>query len=61
MKYVKVEWPDIQEYMEHEGYPEECGFDPVTNVWFIPEDWDPDYLELKEVKENVFKSLMDAT
>jgi hypothetical protein len=38
-KYVLVTWPDIQEYMEHEGYPEECGFDPVTNVWFIPEDW----------------------
>jgi len=59
MKYIKVEWPEIQEYMDNPEYPEECFFDPNKTVWFIPEDWDQDYLELKEVKENVFKSLMD--
>jgi len=59
MKYVKVEWPEIQDYMSNPEYNEECYFDPLKNCWFIPEDWEPDYLELKEVKENVFKSLMD--
>ena len=59
MKYIKVEWPEIQDYMDNLEYPEECYFDPKKNVWFIPENWEPDYLELKEIKENVFKSLMD--
>lgn len=61
MKYIKVEWPEIQDYMDNPGYPEECYFDPQKNCWFIPEEWDLDYLELKEVKENVFKSLMEES
>ena len=24
MKYVKVEWPEIQDYMDNPEYPEEC-------------------------------------
>lgn len=59
MKYIKLDWPEIQDYMHHPDYQEECFFDASKNAWFIPEDWNPDYLELKEIKENVFKSLMD--
>lgn len=59
MKYILIGWPEIQDYMNNPNYPDDCYFDPVENVWFIPEDWEPDYSELKEVKENVFKSLMD--
>lgn len=39
-KYILVEWPEIQEYMEHPDYPEDCYFDSKKNVWFIPEDWE---------------------
>ena len=39
-KYIKIEWPDIQKYMEHPDYPEDCYFDPNKNVWFIPESWE---------------------
>ena len=59
MKYVKVEWPEIQDYMDNPNYPEECYFDPKKNCWFIPEDWEQDYLELKEVKEIIIKYLME--
>lgn len=59
MKYIKVEWPEIQNYMDNPNYPEECYFDPEKNVWFIPENWDSDYLQVEEVKENVFKSFID--
>lgn len=37
MKYIAVEWPEIQNYMEHEDYPKKVGFDPDKNVWFVPE------------------------
>ena len=40
MKYVKVEWPEIQDYMGNEDFKEECFFDPEKNVWFIPEWWE---------------------
>lgn len=43
MRYLKVEWPEIQEYMDHPDYPKECYFDPNKNVWFIPEDWETEY------------------
>lgn len=39
MKYVKVEWPEIQDYMLRYDYPEDSFYDPVHNVWFIPETW----------------------
>lgn len=45
MKYVKVEWPEIQNYMDHPNYSEECCYDAQKNVWFIPESWN---LWLKE-------------
>ena len=46
MKYIKVEWPEIQDYMNNEGYPELVGFDPINNCWFVPEDWEPEDLGL---------------
>ena len=58
MRYIKVEWPEIQDYMDNPNYPEECYYDSQKNCWFIPEEWDSDYLELQELKEMVFKSLM---
>ena len=39
-KYKKVLWPEIQDYMNHPDYPEECYFDPKKDCWFIPEEWD---------------------
>lgn len=38
MKYIKVEWPEIQDYMLNPRYSEEAGFDPQKNCWFVPED-----------------------
>ena len=40
MRYVKVEWPEIQNYMDNPEYPEECFFAPEKNVWFIPDWWE---------------------
>lgn len=40
MRYILVEWPDIQDYMDNPDYPEKCYFDPNKNVWFVPETWD---------------------
>lgn len=36
--YEKVEWPDIQAFMEDEDYEGRVYFDPEKNVWFVPED-----------------------
>jgi len=46
MKYIALDWPEIQDYMNNPDYPDKCYFDPDKNVWFIPEDWEPDNLEL---------------
>lgn len=50
MKYIKVGWPEIQEYMDNLSYSEESYFDPSKNCWFIPEDW----LEWEENSEEFF-------
>ena len=42
MKYVKIEWPEIQEYMSNPDYNKDCYFDPRNNCWFIPDTWEPD-------------------
>ena len=42
MKYIKVEWPEIQDYMSNPEYNKECYFDPRKNCWFIPDTWEPD-------------------
>lgn len=52
MKYIKVEWPEIQDYMDNPGYPEECYFDPKKNVWLIPEWW-----EAEKELENYFNGI----
>lgn len=59
MKYKLVKYPEIKEYLENLD-PEEVFYDAKKNVWFVPEEMDSDYLELKEVKENVFKSLIEG-
>ena len=45
MKYIKVEWPEIQDYwlygqnniVDYDSY---YYFDPIKNCWFVPEDWE---------------------
>ena len=44
--FRKVEWPEIQDYMNNPGYPEDCYYDSDKDVWFIPKDWEPDNLGL---------------
>ena len=36
--YEKVDWPDIQEFMEDYDYTDRVYFDPDKNAWFVPED-----------------------
>ena len=55
-KYIAVEWPEYQGFMEHPRFEEECYFCPDSNVYFIPEDmfyegFDPFELP-QEYKEN---------
>ena len=53
MKYIKVEWPEIQDYwlygqnniVDYDSY---YYFDPVKNCWFVPEDWETE----KELESN---------
>lgn len=40
MKYIKVEWPEIQDYMDNPDYLEESFYDPKKNAWFIPDWWE---------------------
>ena len=41
MKYIKVEWPEIQDYMTHPNWKKDHYYDPHKDAWFIPEDWEP--------------------
>lgn len=43
MKYTRVDWPEIQDYMENPDFETECYFDPKKNAWFIPEWWEIEY------------------
>ena len=36
--YEKVDWPDIQEFMDNPKW-EDVGFDPNKNIWSVPEDF----------------------
>ena len=38
MKYIRVEWPEIQDYMFNPRYSEEVSYDSQKNCWFVPED-----------------------
>ena len=40
MKYIKVEWPEIQDYMMREDYNKRSYFDPMKNCWFVPAVWE---------------------
>ena len=45
MKYIKVEWPEIQDYWLYGqnnivNYDSYYYFDPIKNCWFVPEDWE---------------------
>ena len=40
MKYIKVEWPEIQDYMNHPNYQKEVSYDPDKDCWFVPENWE---------------------
>ena len=45
MKYIKVEWPEIQDYLLYGqnnivDYDSYYYFDPIKNCWFVPEDWE---------------------
>ena len=44
--FRKVEWPEIQDYMNNPDYPEDCYYDSEKGVWFIPKDWEPENLGL---------------
>lgn len=38
-KFIELDWPEIQNYMDNPRYTEEVGFDPQRNKWYIPEEW----------------------
>lgn len=40
MKYIKVYWPEIQDYMDHPDYNKEVSYDPRKNCWFVPDEWE---------------------
>lgn len=42
MKYSLIEWPDVQYYMEKPWFGDKSYFDPIANVWFIPEKLEED-------------------
>lgn len=50
MNYIKVEWPEIQDYMLLDCYdPDEVGYDPIKDCWYVPESWnDKSIIDLEE-------------
>ena len=40
MKYIKVNWPEIQNYMMNPKYSEEVSYDPLKDCWFVPENFE---------------------
>lgn len=59
MRYILVEWPDIQDYMDNPDYPEKCYFDPNKNVWFIPETWDEEYMWIRQQLDTLIRDYLD--
>ena len=51
--YEKVDWPDIQEFMEDYDYTDRVYFDPEKNAWFVPEDMIKKH-EIKEEEIDIF-------
>lgn len=38
-KYIAVEWPETQKFQDIEEVDiAEIGYDPIKDIWFIPED-----------------------
>lgn len=37
-KYICVEWPEYQIFMEHPRFEEDCYYCPDSSVYFVPED-----------------------
>lgn len=38
VKYICVEWPEYQFFMDHQRFRGECYYCPDANVYFVPED-----------------------
>ena len=38
VKYICVEWPEYQFFMDHQRFRDKCYYCPDTNVYFVPED-----------------------
>ena len=57
--YEKVDWPDIQEFMEDYDYVDRVYFDPDKNAWFVPEDMIKKH-EIKE-KEQLDNPLQESS
>ena len=37
-KYIGVDWPEYQIFMEHPRFEDECYYCPDASVYFVPED-----------------------
>lgn len=53
MKYIKVDWPEVQDYMMRQDFSEESYFDPRKNVWFVPEVWEEELNEQFEDPDGI--------
>ena len=52
-KYVCVEWPEYQIFMDHPRFEDNCYYCPDSSVYFIPEDL------YNEVDERMFPAEQD--
>lgn len=52
-KYVCVEWPEYQIFMDHPRFEDNCYYCPDSSVYFIPEDL------YNEVEERMFTTEQD--
>jgi hypothetical protein len=60
LRYVKVEWPHIQDFMEESGYDDAVRYDPDHDEYFLPvkfiEELENKWLEWNEsLNENQFE------
>ena len=53
MKYIKVEWPDIQDYMNRPDWKEGHYYDSSNDAWFIPETWEEELDEQFEDPDGI--------
>lgn len=52
VKYIKVPWPEYQDFMTHPDFYEKCFFCVDDNSYFIPEDLFMNKLEFPKKYEN---------